>query len=179
MVEPGQHVSGGRDLAPLRHRRAVYHDDRQPKRARGCDFGIGAAAAGIFRHDDVDPVLLHQGPVVGFGKWATRDNHLCVGQWQRGLGRIHQPQQIKMLRVWARNRPDACAPPPASPAAGARSSAATAPAISATCCHLSCGSGSHLWDGSGRSSAPRPAQRPRPHCGSSARRTDGLHRPDG
>lgn len=99
ICEPAHNVVRGRKFKAIRQGRAVNHDNRQAKRARSGDFGIRRGAACVFRHYDVDLVMVHQRLVFFCNEGPARNDHLRIRQRQCRLGRVHQPQQVKMLRV--------------------------------------------------------------------------------
>ncbi len=100
MTHPVQYGMGIMHFMPGGQIRAGDHDDRQPQCARGADFGISPRPAGVFRHNQRNCVLAHQGEVTVKAERATVDLDVMVGQGGRCFGRIDETQQVEML--WSR-----------------------------------------------------------------------------
>lgn len=76
-------------------------DDLNPKAARGVQFRAGSDAAGIFRDDEVDPVILQEAEVVFVGKGAAGKFDLgWEGQVHR---RIDEAQKVMMLGLCSKD----------------------------------------------------------------------------
>lgn len=99
MIQPVQHACYVMYLRPRRQGRAVDHDHWQAQRAGRCQFRRSPGSASVFRHDQINPVRLHQRTVAFRGEWAAIDDHMRLRQGQRGLGWVYQPQKVEMLRL--------------------------------------------------------------------------------
>lgn len=96
MSEPVHHLGDRGRFGSWGYRRAVDHDHRQVQRARGGDFGIGASAARVLGHHEVDRVVAHQGHVARDIKRPARHDDPCVRQGQRCLRSFDKTQGIAM-----------------------------------------------------------------------------------
>lgn len=76
---------------------SVDHQHWQSKRTRCSQFCRSPGSASVFRHDQINPVRLHQRAVNVGREWAAINNHMRPRQGQRRFGRVHQPQQVEML----------------------------------------------------------------------------------
>lgn len=99
MIEPGHDIFDGCRGLAMWHRRPFDHDDWNTELAGGTDFGAGAAAAGIARHEDCDVLFAHQGKIAIQGEWPAGDDNLDVRQRQIGTRLIDEAQQIAVLRL--------------------------------------------------------------------------------
>lgn len=99
MIKPVQNFCNRMEFDPFGRFRPVDHDNWQTQGARRGDFCIGPCSTRIFRNDKINAVTRKKRAVSGFGKRATRQFHMTIGKWQRLGRRIHQPQQIVMLRL--------------------------------------------------------------------------------
>ncbi len=99
MSDPVQNIRHFRHLPPLGQRRPVDHEDRQAKRPCRRDLGVGAAATGVLRNDEVDPFSLHKRAVPGFGEWPSIDNDAVIRERWWVLWRIDEAQKVEMPRV--------------------------------------------------------------------------------
>lgn len=100
MSDPVEHVFRVMKLPPGRGLRAVNHDHGQTKGARRGNLGIGPGPACVLRHDNLDPIALHQRAVDLNLEGATVHDHFGAGKGQPAFRRIDQPQQVEMLRIW-------------------------------------------------------------------------------
>lgn len=98
-MTPVQDLGDAGGYRPGWDRGPVDQDHRQRQVARGAQLGLGPAAPGVLRHDQGDAVLLHQRPVAGCVEWAAGNLDRAIGQGQRPLWRIDEPQQVMMLRL--------------------------------------------------------------------------------
>lgn len=97
-VQPTHHSLRAGGFPSVRQGGAVDHDHRQAKTARRGDLGVGRRAACIFGNNKVDVVVLHQPAVRRFIERASVQDHMGVGQGKRSGRRVHQTQQVEMLR---------------------------------------------------------------------------------
>lgn len=104
MRQPRQHLLDAFDTCPLGQGRAFDHDDAKAKFARGVDLGTGAGPAGIARHQKFDAARTHQFMVASKRERAAGDDDFGIGQRQRAIGRIDQPQRVGMLRLGGEGR---------------------------------------------------------------------------
>lgn len=98
-MNPAQDIVGCGAFVPVGLRRTVDHDDRKTKAAGRSEFCVSPRAAGVFRHDKIDVMGLHQGCVGGLGKRAAIDDDFGLRQGQRGFRWVHEAQEVAMLRV--------------------------------------------------------------------------------
>ncbi len=98
MKQPVQNLSDLRKFGPLRQNWAIDHQHRQAQRPRRIQLGARPRAACVLGHDQLRPMVLHQRPVVSFGKRPSGGDHLCVRQGQ-SVGLIHKAQQVTVLRL--------------------------------------------------------------------------------
>ena len=99
-MNPTQYFGGCGEFEAVGLRRPVDHEDRQSKGARGLQLSVGARAAGVFGHDQINVMRFHQRAVGGLGEGATINHDLGFWQRQRRFGRIDKTQKIAVLRVW-------------------------------------------------------------------------------
>lgn len=99
MSDPVEDRSGVMKFPARRLCGPVDHDHRQAEDTGRRDLGIGPGPARVFRHDDLDPMVLHEGAICGLFEWATVHDDLGLGERQGCCGRIDEPQQVAMLRV--------------------------------------------------------------------------------
>ncbi len=99
MTQPVHYLRHRMRLLPIRHSRAVDHDDRQAKTAGGGDLGIGTGTTSILGHNQINAMLLHQCKVVSFGKRPARHQHMVIRKGRQVFGWIDQTQKIEMLRI--------------------------------------------------------------------------------
>ena len=78
---------------------ALRHQHRQAQGPRGIQLGPRADAACVLGHHMGDRMFTHQGDVPRQIKGTACKDHFGIGQRQRCLGLVHQPQQIVMLRL--------------------------------------------------------------------------------
>lgn len=97
MIDPRQHFAHLLQHMRLGQRRAVDHDDRQAKRARGVQLCPRAVSTGIFRDDQVDSVCAHQCKIALPREGAAIDDQMVARQRRRCVRRIDEAQQIMML----------------------------------------------------------------------------------
>ncbi|SPH23783.1 hypothetical protein DEA8626_02853 [Defluviimonas aquaemixtae] len=87
-----------------RHGRPVDQDDWNLVKPRRIEFGPGARAAGVFRDDQVNPMVDQKPQILCLGKRATRDEGVRIGQGQRSFRRIDKPQKIMVLGLRTKGR---------------------------------------------------------------------------
>lgn len=104
MIQPGHDRRHIMHFCARRQGRAVDHHDGQLQHAGSGQLGRSARAARVFRHDQIDPVFLHQSAVPFGRKRAAIDDYMGLGQGQRGIRRVHQSQQVEMLRLGCESR---------------------------------------------------------------------------
>lgn len=104
MSQPDKGIFRAIGLCPFGNGGAVYHQDRQAELARGDQLGLGAPAARILAHHQVNGVILHQPAVPGGGERAAIHDHAVRGQDRRLLGRIDEAQHVMMLRLGSKGR---------------------------------------------------------------------------
>lgn len=78
--------------------RSINHYDRQLQNPSRVDFRFCGGASRIFRHDDVNPMLLKQCDVVISSKRTSRRNQMQRRQVRRRLQRIDDTRHVVMLR---------------------------------------------------------------------------------
>lgn len=98
MKEPSHHLGDARGDWPVGNFRAVDQDYRKTERPCGVEFGARAAAAGVLGEDQFDAMRFQQCQVARRGEGATGDDGLGIRQGQGHLGRIHEAQEIMVLR---------------------------------------------------------------------------------
>ncbi len=98
MRQPVQDLRDIRQLGPLRQGRPVYHQNRQPQRPCGIQFGPRACAARILGYNQLRTVTFHQGPILFNRERASRNDHISIRERQ-SVRIVHQPQKIVMLRL--------------------------------------------------------------------------------
>lgn len=103
MTQPVQHLRGGMDNPARRYGGPGNHDHRQAQSTRRVQLGARAVAAGILGYDQLNPVALHQRPVLINGERAASDFNRGTRQRQL-LGRIDQTQQIAMRGAGQKRR---------------------------------------------------------------------------
>ncbi len=99
MIEPAENLFNRCSFLPRRESRSVDQENRQAKVPRGSQLCLGPRAAGILGHDQFDPVFLHEGDVALSSEGAAIHDDRMIGQGRRGLWRVHQPQDVVMLRL--------------------------------------------------------------------------------
>ena len=99
MIQPHQHIFGAIAFGPARNGGAINHQDRQAQIPRGDQLGIGAIAARVLAHHEIDGVGLHQGAVASSGERPAIDDQGVMGQAGRLVWRIDKAQQIMILRL--------------------------------------------------------------------------------
>lgn len=99
MIEPGHHFGDGCSAGALWHGGPFDHDDRNAALPRGVDFGAGATAAGIARHEECDVLVAHQGKVAIQAKGAAGDDDFGVWQRQVRIRFVDEAQEIAVLRL--------------------------------------------------------------------------------
>ncbi len=97
-VQPVQDIGDFRRLAARGQGGAVDHDDRQVQGARRDEFGLCARTARVLADDPGDTVVLQQGGFRVAREGAAIDNDVMIGQRRGRVGRVHQPQEIVVLR---------------------------------------------------------------------------------
>lgn len=97
VTQPGEHLFRTVDLGSARKDRAVDHQHRQAQVPGRDQLGLGAGAAGILAHHQVDGMILQQAHVGFDREWPAIDDQAVMGQG-RALSRfVHEAQQIMML----------------------------------------------------------------------------------
>lgn len=99
MIQPGQHILGRVGFLPRGNKGAVDHQNRQAPLARGDQLGLGALAARVFAHQQVDGVILNQAGIALDGERPAIHHQTVVGQGWRLIGRIDKAQQVMVLRL--------------------------------------------------------------------------------
>lgn len=98
MTKPLHHRSHASRDGSLRDHRAVDHHHRQAQGPGSGDLGHGPLASRILCHDDLDPVVAHQGAVAGQVKGPARNDGSGIRQRQGARGRIDKPEEVMVLR---------------------------------------------------------------------------------
>lgn len=81
------------------HVRSLDHDHRDLRRTGRIQLCPRARTARVLGHDKADAMLGQKAGILGQSKGPARKDDRCVGQYQRRFGRIHQPQDIVVLRA--------------------------------------------------------------------------------
>lgn len=96
-LQPREYIFRVVNLGAAGNRRAVDHQDRQAKFARGNQFRVGALSAGVLAYHQIDRVGLHQG-AVGLGcEGTTIYDEGVVEQRRWAVRRVDEAQQVVVL----------------------------------------------------------------------------------
>lgn len=98
MTKPDQNLMQIAQYYARRDHRPVDQDHRNAKIAGRCQFGLRAAATGIFGNDHVYFMLAKQRLITRFGERPLGDYRVIPWQGHRAVGRIDQSQQVVVLR---------------------------------------------------------------------------------
>ena len=99
MTEPAKDIHDIRDPFSYRSEGTTHHHDRQSEIARGFDLGGSRIAAGVASYDNVNAMIHQHRAVAGEIERPTRHDYVRLQQRQGHARRIHQPNQIMMLRM--------------------------------------------------------------------------------
>ena len=99
LIQPVKHGLHSRDRFALRQLRPVDHHHWQPQSACGVQFGLGPRPSGVFTDHEINSLGLKQRRVALGCKGAARHNDRMLRQVRRLFRRIHQSQDIVMLRL--------------------------------------------------------------------------------
>ena len=98
MSDPIDHFVDTVGFRARRQLRSVDHQDRQVQIAGGVKFRARAISARVFRHDQINAVMLQKCAIRVAIKRPARDQNVVVWKRRRNVGRIHKTQDIVMLR---------------------------------------------------------------------------------
>lgn len=76
----------------------THHMDLEAELTCRFDFGVGGTASRVFRKHIADVVIREQSRIVACAKWSARCQQLAMPKIRRKLDRIHNADQIAMLR---------------------------------------------------------------------------------
>ena len=95
--QPSEERLDALDRFAIRQTRTINHHDRQTKRARRVQFGLGPSPARILAHHNVDRLIAEQGCVALDGKGASGHDHRVIRQARLCLRHINETQNIVVL----------------------------------------------------------------------------------
>lgn len=98
MTEPFHHFGDAFHPQPLGQLWPREHDHGKAEHAAGIDLGTRTRPAGIAGDDPFDGARAHHLQLAVERERSARHDDVGIGQWQRALGRIDEPQRIGMLR---------------------------------------------------------------------------------
>lgn len=98
-MQPVQHFSDAVNLSAHWQSGTVNHQDLEAQLPRRNQLGSRAIAAGIFADDQINAVLPEKCDIVFHSERPPVYHHRAVRKRQCVFGRIHQPQQIMVLRL--------------------------------------------------------------------------------
>lgn len=88
------------NLCPRGKYGSIDHHHGQSQVTRGFDLGVCTRPASVFRHDRVNFKLLQNRTIRSHREGPSRNQYMVVGKTLWSFRRIHQSQQIEVLRIW-------------------------------------------------------------------------------